>query len=47
MKSCALAASPRLSVDAFQCQMLSGNVEIVYSMEKDIAPDYEAREELT
>jgi hypothetical protein len=36
-----------LSVDASQCQTLSGRFEIVYSMEKETAPDYEVREELT
>src|SRR5262249_52963377 len=36
-----------LSVDASQCQTLSGRFEIVFSMEKENAPDYEVREELT
>jgi hypothetical protein len=36
-----------LSVDASQCQTLSGRFEIVYSMEKESAPDYEVREQLT
>ena len=36
-----------VSVDASQCQTLSGRFEIVYSMEKETAPDYEVREELT
>jgi hypothetical protein len=35
-----------LSVDASHCQTLSGRFEIVYSMEKESAPDYEVREEL-
>ena len=36
-----------LSVDASHCQTFSGGFEIVYSMEKESAPDYEVREELT
>jgi len=30
-----------LSVDASHCQTFSGGFEIVYSMEKESAPDYE------
>jgi|SRR5690349_17503716 hypothetical protein len=36
-----------LSVDASHCQTLSGRFDIVYSMEKESAPDYEVREQLT